>query len=510
MALPVNIEDLINARTVESVRVEFKKGWNPYDVLRTVCAFANDIDELGGGYVFIGIAEKNGSPDLPPIGIEQKELDGIQKDFFQLCQNNLDPKIFPPIEVVEFQGKLILVIWVTTGEQRPYSSSSSPGKNSKMAIYVRHGSITKEADDNQVRQLRELAVFKHFDDRVNYKSDISELDLGLIQSYLQEIKSDLYAESLKIPLVDIAIKMQIAKGPKENIRPLNVGLLMFCKEPHKFFEGCKTNLIEFEDEVGINYSEKTFTGPVHIQIRDILNYLNVNTIKQFVKKTTTKPESDVYFNYPYQALEEAIVNAMYHRSYEELRPNEIRIYKVFKPTFDRAEDKRRIEIRSYPGPLPPIDNQALSQFRFTSRNYRNIKLGDWLKNLRLAEKYATGIPTILKTLEENGSPSPTFWTDDKKSEFLVIIKIHEDTPHNSEIFVSEVERLFLTNVQQQILENLAEEPLSLKQVKSKFSDNISNDLEFLIKNECIGEKKYWFSKFLYITQKGVNALKVSF
>lgn len=32
MALPVNINELINGRTVEWERIEFKKGWNPVAV----------------------------------------------------------------------------------------------------------------------------------------------------------------------------------------------------------------------------------------------------------------------------------------------------------------------------------------------------------------------------------------------------------------------------------------------------------------------------------------------
>lgn len=52
MTLPVNIEDVLHARTVESERVEFKQGWNPEAVLHTICAFANDFHNLGGGYIF--------------------------------------------------------------------------------------------------------------------------------------------------------------------------------------------------------------------------------------------------------------------------------------------------------------------------------------------------------------------------------------------------------------------------------------------------------------------------
>lgn len=510
MALRVNLDDLINARTVESVRIEFKKGWNPHNVLRTVCAFANDIDELGGGYVIVGIEEKNGTPILPPTGIEQKDLDSIQQEFFKLCQDNLEPQLFPPIEVVEFQGKYIIVIWTTTGEQRPYKASVSLAKGAKKVMYVRHGSTTKEADEHQQRQLQELAAFKHFDDRVNERATIDDLDLGLIQAYLQEAKSDLYSESLKTPLVDLALKMQIARGPKENIRPLNVGLLLFCRDPLRFFEGCKTNLIIFDDEAGTRYTEKVFDGPVHLQIRNIMAYMQSNVIKRNVKKTPLKPDSEVFYNYPYQALEEVIVNAVYHRSYEEKRPNEIRIYNYFEKGIDRAEDSRRIEIRSYPGPLPPIDNTALQQLRFTSRNYRNIKLGDWLKNIRLAEKYATGIPTILESLEQNGSPVPFFWTDDTKSEFLVVIKCHEDTLVNEGRDVIDEVSLFLTNTQQQILEIVKKEPATKRAIQRRIKMKNDDDIEFLERNLLIGTKKVWFSTVVFITQKGIDILKISF
>ena len=63
MALPLNIDDLIHQRKVEGARIEYKKDWNPEKVLHSVCAFANDIDNWGGGYIILGV-EENGSP--PP------------------------------------------------------------------------------------------------------------------------------------------------------------------------------------------------------------------------------------------------------------------------------------------------------------------------------------------------------------------------------------------------------------------------------------------------------------
>ena len=38
MALPLNIDDLIHQRKVESARIEYKKDWNPEKVLHSVCA----------------------------------------------------------------------------------------------------------------------------------------------------------------------------------------------------------------------------------------------------------------------------------------------------------------------------------------------------------------------------------------------------------------------------------------------------------------------------------------
>jgi len=49
MHLPINISDLLNNSIVESDRIEFKADWNPEPVLRTICAFANDFHNFGGG-----------------------------------------------------------------------------------------------------------------------------------------------------------------------------------------------------------------------------------------------------------------------------------------------------------------------------------------------------------------------------------------------------------------------------------------------------------------------------
>ena len=86
----------------------------------------------------------------------------------------------------------------------------------------------------------------------------------------------------------------------------------------------------------------------------------------------------------------------------------------------------RIDIISFPGPLPPIDKESLEKFSFDVRKYRNRRVGEFLKELHLTEGRSTGIPKILKTLERNGSPKPIFKTDNERSYFKITFKIHPD------------------------------------------------------------------------------------
>ena len=58
--------------------MEYKAGWNPQRVLHTICAFANDFHNLGGGYVVLGVEERDGQPLLPPSGIDPGRFEAVQ------------------------------------------------------------------------------------------------------------------------------------------------------------------------------------------------------------------------------------------------------------------------------------------------------------------------------------------------------------------------------------------------------------------------------------------------
>jgi ATP-dependent DNA helicase RecG len=215
-------------------------------------------------------------------------------------------------------------------------------------------------------------------------------------------------------------------------------LLLFNDNPEKFFPGSRIDVVIYHDEVGDQMTEKIFSGPIQQQLKNSLNYLKNNIIEERVIKVTGQAESERFFNYPFNALEEAMANAVYHRSYENRQPIEVNI----------REEK--IEIISYPGPLPPVDNTVLQSERIIARNYRNRKIGDFLKELRLTEGRGTGIAKIRRSMSRNGSPDPYFETDSARTYFLVHFYIHPSfkrllsRPSNYDLTLEDI-RSFILN-----------------------------------------------------------------
>ncbi|MGA1865192.1 MAG: RNA-binding domain-containing protein [bacterium] len=413
MALPINIEELFTGQTVEWERIEFREGWNPERTLRTICAFANDFNNWGGGYIILGIEESDGLPVLPPKGVDIRSLDKIQQELNRICRKIL-PNYYPLVEPVDFQDKKILVLWCPGGSNRPYKAPDSLGKNPLYFYYIRKFSSTVHPIQDEERELLSMTNRVPFDDQVNHNARINDFDLGSIKIYLNEIKSDLEHQIPILPMNEIARKMNIAEGPNENLLPKNIGLFFFAKDVQDFFPYAKIEIVTFDDESGTDYTEKIFTGQLHNQLRGALAYLREIVIKEKVSKLKDRAEANRFFNYPYDALEEALCNAVYHRGYDNDSTIEVRIY------------PSHIDIISYPGPLPPLDKEKLKNLQFDVRKYRNRRIGEFLKELHLTEGRATGIPSILKSLEKNGSPKPVFETDDERSYFKTTFWIHPE------------------------------------------------------------------------------------
>ena len=61
-SMPIDIGMLNEDTVVETNRIEYKECWNPEKVAHTICAFANDYENVDGGYIVIGVGEVDGIP----------------------------------------------------------------------------------------------------------------------------------------------------------------------------------------------------------------------------------------------------------------------------------------------------------------------------------------------------------------------------------------------------------------------------------------------------------------
>jgi ATP-dependent DNA helicase RecG len=417
--IPLKIETLLEGRVVEQDRVEYKRGWNPSEVIHTICAFANDFTNTNGGYIVIGIEEQDGLPVLPPVGVEENKLDNIQKELFQYC-NLIEPRYIPQLEIVRFKDKNLVYLWCTAGDDGPYMAPkdvySSKKQDRQKEYWIKPSSVKTVAKGAELSELFSKFNSVPFDDRVNRQAAITDIRRGFVEDFLVESGSSLASEINIKSLEDLLVALEVANVTDVGIDIRNIGLLMFAERPDKFLPGAHVELIRFNSpqaEGSDDFTEKTFTGPLQKQVRDALSYIQATLIEEKVVKVPTKAEAERFFNYPYAALEETLVNAVFHKSYRIQEPVEIRIYLDC------------IKIINYPGPEKWIDMDKFKDGKAIARRYRNRRIGEFLKEIDLSEKKSTGITKILNSLKTNNSPLPEFETDDERNYLITTIKINE-------------------------------------------------------------------------------------
>ena len=415
MSLPISIKSLLEQRVVESTRIEYKSDWNPEAVLHSICAFANDIDNCGGGYVILGVEEKDGRPVFPIKGLAPDGIDRINKDLVNKC-SMIEPRFLPVVESAVVDGKDIIVIWIPGGDLRPYKCPvafpTEKSRHWEKAYYIRKMASTIKAGPQEERELVLMSNRIPFDDRINHNAEIEDLRPALMADFLHRVGSRLYDDALARPLVDVARDMKLIGGTTEYRKPLNVGLMFFNEAPDAFFRYAQIEVVDKPVPTGERMVEKIFKGPLDKQLQEALAYIRNYMLKMEITKVDGQPEAIHTWNIPYKAVEEALSNAVYHRSYE--------IYEPITVTLT----PEKMEILSLPGPDRSISDEDMRRYHFVAKRNRNRRIGDFLRELDLVEGRNTGIPDILRSMEQNGSPMPVFETDADRSYFLVVLPVH--------------------------------------------------------------------------------------
>jgi ATP-dependent DNA helicase RecG len=307
--------------------------------------------------------------------------------------------------------------------------------------------------------------------------------------FLHAVDSELYAGSLTRPVEAVATDMKLVRGPSEYRKPVNVGLMFFNESPEDFFPYSQIEVVIKPDPTGIGMRERTFKGPLDKQLRDALTYIRNSVIEEYVTKVPDQAEAVRVFNWPYRAVEEALSNAIYHRSYQIHEPVTVTV------------TPETMDILSIPGPDVSISDEDLANRVLISSRYRNRRIGDFLKELKLVEGRNTGIPLIINAMRQNGSALPEFKTDEGRSYFRVILPIHpvflQEEEHAEQPVRTErrrVSRRTKNELRQLITVALRQNDLSMRELSAqlgyaKLTDSVRLVVKEMIEN---GEAEYLY------------------
>ena len=189
------------------------------------------------------------------------------------------------------------------------------------------------------------------------------------------------------------------------------------RDPGEWFRGAKIEVVQFAaDRAGDVQEERTFGGALVDQIRDCLNYLE-NFSAFHLQKQQHRSQIRGWVSYPLPALRETLVNAVYHRGYDVDQPEPTKVYLY----------PDRIEVISYPGPVAGIEaRRLLPDAEVRAAPARNRRIGEFLKELGLAEGRLTGLWKVFHAMETNGSPVPRFDFDEQRTYFQATLPAHPE------------------------------------------------------------------------------------
>ena len=243
---------------------------------------------------------------------------------------------------------------------------------------------------------------------------VEDIREAKVREYLRDIRSGLLDEP---NAREVYRRMRITARVNDHEVPKNAGLLFFSNDPVNWFRGAKIEVVQFAaDRAGDVQEERTFGGGLVDQLRDCLNYLE-NFSTYHLQKQRDRSQVRGWVSYPLPALRETLVNAVYHRGYDVDQPEPTKVHLY----------PNRVEVISYPGPVPGIEARHLvpnAQPRAVPA--RNRRIGEFLKELGLAEGRLTGLPRVFRAMEANGSPTPRFEFDEQRTFFQVTLPAHPE------------------------------------------------------------------------------------
>lgn len=276
----------------EGYKIEFKENISGLD--KEIVAFAN----ASGGRIIIGISDDG---KCKGIDVTNKLKSQIQD-----IANNCNPK--PEISIEKIDN--IVIVDAKEGNDKPYQCPSG--------FYKRIGANSQKMTRNEIQELFKSEGKIRFDELIakdfNYNSDFDHdklrkfMELASITNYQ---KTDVILSSLYV----------LQKRDKK-ILLNNAGVLFFAKKPQQFIPWSIFTVVLYKDNGGIYINDrKDISGSLIDIVDQVMDFVRLYT--KVAYKFTGMPQRINIYEYPLEAIREAVINSVMHRDYFEHGHNNI-------------------------------------------------------------------------------------------------------------------------------------------------------------------------------------------
>ncbi len=419
------------------------------EIVKVGVGFAN----AEGGIIVIGVDKEGkvrGVED--PEGLASRVLDSFRK--------STEPVLIPETKAFSVEGKEVLIIKIPEFPLKPIQYE---GK-----CFIREGRKTRLMSPDEIAELHLRSLGLSWDAVPARDATIGDLDLERFEKYVECTESTGRRKFESKEPEKLLEELELIRDS----RPTWAALLLFGKNPQKFLPQAVVHCGRIRGRAEI-IDHRLVEGTIIDQVEEAMAFIKKHLAVHFI--ISGSPQREEVWEFPLEALREAVINAIVHRDYRE--PSDIQL---------RITDDR-VSIWN-PGTLPEgITVEGLYQMTHPSRP-RNRLISQIFYDLGLIERYGSGIPRMIEAFERAGLPTPVF--EEVHGGFSVTF--------NKDIYTEErLEELGLTEREKEVvlyIKKKGEAKLSdIKDLFPSLSDKtVYRILQNLVEKEILkatGEKK---------------------
>lgn len=365
----------------ESETVELKHSIGEWkEIVETCAAFAT----AKGGRLYIGVAD-----DGRIVGVQLGK--GTLEDLANKIAQNTSPKIVPTVATVVNEEKTVITLEVSEHPTKPVYAFGKPCRRS--------GRTNQVLSPNEAAELYLTTRGVTWDETALPEASLQDISAEKVRSFWDRARSERRLNtSADMPVEQVLRQLNLVRDGKITV----AALLLFGKDPARLLAQSVLRCARFKGDDTVHFLDmKVIEGTVIDQVEEAMAFVRRNT--SMAVKIEGKLERTERWEYPLDAVREAIINAVCHRDYADSGNVQVRI-------FDHG-----LEVWN-PGALPA--GLTVEDLR---RNHeskpRNKLVARVFFLIRYIEQFGTGTGRMIEECRQSDIPEPQF--ESRASSFLV-------------------------------------------------------------------------------------------